>query len=92
MKNQPKFIYLQTGLEEYGEVCEDFNTLDSSSISWCADKIFDDDLKYISVDFLFAEINRRILETQPTKENALEVGKRIIFLENFRNELNNLIK
>jgi hypothetical protein len=56
MKNQPKFIYLQTGLEEYGEVCEDFNTLDSSSISWCADKIYEDDLQFISVSFISRQI------------------------------------
>jgi len=32
MKNIPKFIYLQAGLEQYGESCEDFNELDN--ISW----------------------------------------------------------
>ena len=33
MKNIPKFMYLQVGLEQYGESCEDFNELDN--ISWC---------------------------------------------------------
>lgn len=47
MKNQPTKIFLQTGLEDNGETCEDFNEL--HGISWCSDKIYGDDLCYISV-------------------------------------------
>lgn len=92
MKNKPKFIYLQTGLADNAEMCEDFNDLQTDCITWCADNIYSDDLRYISIDFIFAEISRRIIKTRPTKENALEVGKRIAFLEDFRNELKTIIK
>ena len=56
MKNIPQKIYLQTALEEYGETCEDFNEL--SDLSWCSDKVFNDDLEFISVDFILAEIDK----------------------------------
>jgi hypothetical protein len=81
MKNQPKFIYLQTGLEEYGEVCEDFNTLDSSSISWCADKIFDDDLQYVSVFSVLAEIDK-LTDYATFSDNYEEVALAIRTLKN----------
>lgn len=55
MKNKPKFIYLQTGLKDCGETCSDFDELDM--VSWCADEIYSDDLKYISVDFIFSRIH-----------------------------------
>jgi len=54
MRNQPKFIYLQTGLEDCGETCSDFDELDM--VSWCVDKIYSDDLQYISVSSVFARI------------------------------------
>ena len=62
MKNKPKFIYLQTGLEDNAEICEDFNDLQTDCITWCADEIYKDDLKYISVDFILARIKE--LETE----------------------------
>lgn len=56
MKNIPNRIYLQTGLKDNAEMCEDFNELDG--ISWCADKIYSDDLQFVSVDFILAEIEK----------------------------------
>jgi len=47
MKNIPQKINLQIGLEQYGETCEDFKELNSNLISWCSDKIYEDDLEFI---------------------------------------------
>lgn len=63
MKNTPPKIYLQVGLEQYGESCNDFNEL--SNISWCADKIYGDDLQFISVSYLLAEIHKLYAEEEP---------------------------
>lgn len=86
MKNKPKFIYLQTGLEDNAEICEDFNEL--SGISWCADKIYSDDLEFISVSYLLAAIHKMYMEETPTKENALVVGTKLILLEEIKNLIN----
>lgn len=56
MRNKPKFIHLQTGLEDNAEICEDFNDLQTDCITWCVDEIYEDDLKYISIDFILARI------------------------------------
>lgn len=45
MKNIPKKIYLQIG-EDNG-IIDDFNKL--SEVTWCEDKINDNDLEYILV-------------------------------------------
>jgi hypothetical protein len=85
MKNQPKFVYLQTGLEECGETCSDFDELDM--VSWCADKIYSDDLKYVSVFSVLARIKE--LEKEIENEDSVysEASCR------FRiDELKNLIK
>ena len=66
MKNIPNRIYLQTGLEHYGETCDDFGELNSSLISWCADKIYNDDLEFISV----SSVLRRIKELEEEIENG----------------------
>lgn len=63
MKNIPNRIYLQTALEEHGETCDDFNDLQTDYISWCADKIYSDDLVFISVGFILARIKE--LEKDP---------------------------
>ena len=68
MKNIPKFIYLQAGLEQYGESCEDFNELDN--ISWCVDKIYGDDLKFISVDLISAQIEKLEMELVDSKDKV----------------------
>jgi hypothetical protein len=52
MKNAPNHIYLNIGAE--GE-CQDFEEL--VGVSWCEDRINDDDLEYISVLSLFAKID-----------------------------------
>jgi hypothetical protein len=69
MKNIPNRIYLQTGLEDNGETCDDFDNLQTDCVSWCADKIYEDDLEFISVSF----ISRRIkeLETELNDENSI---------------------
>lgn len=64
MKNIPTRIYLQTGLEDNEETCDDFNKLDG--ISWCSDKIYSDDLEYVSVSF----ISRRIKELKEKLESV----------------------
>jgi hypothetical protein len=43
MKNLPKRIYLQ--IDADGETPEDFKDL--SGVSWCADKIYDNDIAYV---------------------------------------------
>lgn len=73
MKNIPHKIYLQTGLENNAEMCDDFNELDG--ISWCADKIYKDDLQYISVDFIFSRIKE--LETEYYSENSISIRMNI---------------
>lgn len=88
MKNIPKFIYLQSGLEQYRESCEDFNELDN--ISWCVDKIYGDDLQFVSVSYLLAEIHKMYLEEEPTKDNALKVGQKILILEKIKNLIQEL--
>ena len=82
MKNIPKRIYLQTALEQYGETCEDFNDLNEGLMSWCSDKIYSDDLTFISVDFILARIKE--LEKDPYIDD--EYRKHRI------KELKNLIK
>lgn len=47
MKNIPTKIYLQLG--DCIENVEDFKELDEQSITWCEDKLFPNDLEYISV-------------------------------------------
>ena len=67
MQNIPNRIYLQTGLEDNGETSSDFNELDM--VSWCADKIYSDDLEYISVSFISHRIKE--LETELNDENSI---------------------
>jgi hypothetical protein len=67
MKNQPTKIFLQTGLEDNGETCEDFNEL--HGISWCSDKIYGDDLEYVSIDAIFRRIKE--LETEISNEESI---------------------
>jgi aldehyde:ferredoxin oxidoreductase len=51
MKNKPEKIYLNLGTN--GGV-EDFKTL--SEVTWCEDRVNDDDLCYISVSSILARI------------------------------------
>jgi hypothetical protein len=53
MKNSPNKIWLQVGAD--GE-CQDFEEL--VGVSWCDSRINDDDLCYISVSSVLAEIDR----------------------------------
>lgn len=54
MKNIPKIIFLQTGMEDCGETCSDFDELDM--VTWCSDNVYSDDLEFISVDFILSRI------------------------------------
>ena len=47
MKNVPKKIYLQIG--EDADLEEDFNELSNEDITWCKDKINDNDIEYVRV-------------------------------------------
>lgn len=82
MKNIPQKIFLQTGLEDNAEICEDFNEL--SDISWCADKIYSDDLEFISVSYLLAEIHKMYIAETPTKENVTSVAVKLLTLEKIK--------
>ena len=48
MKNKPNKVFLQINLD--GEDVEDFKDL--SEVSWHSEKIYEDDLVYISRDFV----------------------------------------
>ena len=71
MRNSPKFIYLQTGLEDNSEICEDFYDLQTDFITWCADKVHSDDLEYISVSFLREKIEEKIKIREDLKNNKM---------------------
>ena len=86
MRNQPNKIYLQIDLEDNGETCEDFNEL--SDISWCVDKIYSDDLEYISVSFISAEIEKELKICKESRKMALST--REVFLKQMKKELKNL--
>lgn len=60
MTNIPKTIYLQIGDECPTDDGEDFNKL--YGVSWCADKIFENDIEYVSKDVLVELIKKRVLE------------------------------
>jgi hypothetical protein len=66
MKNQPKNIYLVVGAD--GE-CEDFEEL--VGVSWCEDRINDDDLEYISVSFIPHRIKELIATKEKIKNNPM---------------------
>jgi hypothetical protein len=81
MKNQPNKIFLQTGLEDCGETCSDFDEL--YMVSWCANKIYSDDLEYISSNFIRAEIDKlkdyaNSSDDYERAEFAINILKRII--------------
>lgn len=63
MKNQLDKIYLVVGAD--GE-CEDFEEL--VGVSWCEDRINDDDLAYLSFSFISARIKE--LEKELNDENS----------------------
>lgn len=90
MKNIPNRIFLQTGLEDYGETCSDFKDLQTDCITWCADKIYKDDLEYISVDFILAKIE----ELKNKKYNLTDTDEIYNFNMNSTiiNTLKNLIE
>ncbi len=82
MKNEPEKIYLVVGAD--GE-CEDFEEL--VGVSWCENRINDDDLEYLSLNF----ISRRIkeLEEELVYEDST-FDRNIINIQ--INTLKNLIK
>ena len=86
MKNSPKKIFLQMGLEETDSV-EDFNMLERDFVTWESSQIYSDDLQFISVDFIFARIKE--LEAELNNEDSIysEHSCRVRI-----DELENLIK
>lgn len=68
MKNIPKFIYLQTGV---GHDITDFNELDSDFVNWSSDKIYSDDLAFISISFLREKIEEQIKIKENLKNNKM---------------------
>jgi len=81
MKNK---IYINPENEEFG----DFFELESGLVSWNNNKMCEEDLQFISVSYLLAEIHKMYMEEIPTKENALVLGTKLLVLE----ELKNLLK
>lgn len=81
MKNKPKFIYLQMGLEEEDSV-GDFNTLARDFITWEDHQIYSDDLQFISVDFIFSRIKELEKDTYIDEDHKRQRIK----------ELKNLLK
>jgi hypothetical protein len=85
MKNKPEKIYLNRGAD--GE-CQDFEEL--VEVSWCDDRVNDDDLEFISVSSILArikELERRQFDTtDKTGMNLFNINSCVI------NELKNLIK
>ena len=63
MKNIPNKIHLVLGTDSG---VEDFKTL--QDVTWCSDKIYDDDLEFISVDFISARIKE--LEAEIENEDS----------------------
>lgn len=47
MNNIPAKIYLQIGLEDYGDSCSDFKELNEGDITWSSEKINTDDIEYL---------------------------------------------
>jgi hypothetical protein len=60
MTNIPKTIYLQIGEDCPMDDGENFNDL--SEVSWCRDKIFENDIEYVLKDELITRIKELILE------------------------------
>lgn len=83
MKNK---IYINPENEEFG----DFFELESGLVSWTNDKICQDDLEFISVDFILARIkeleSRKFNTTDKTGIDLFNINSSVI------NELKNLLK
>jgi hypothetical protein len=86
MKNQPNKIFLQIGLEKEGSV-EDFNSLVTDFVTWESERIFSDDLHYISVSSVLARIKE--LEEKLTPKISTQTRATILYTID---ELKNLIK
>ena len=82
--NEPTRIWLQTGTDE-GDMISDFKELDVESISWCEDRIFENDIEFINrrktIDMLFAYF--KITNTERLDDN--ELRKALEDITNFSN-------
>ena len=85
MKNIPNKIFLNIGTDEKDL---DFNTL--AQVTWSKDRVFDNDLEFISVSFLLAEIDKELEGLRNSPKMALST--REVFLKQMRKELKNLLK
>lgn len=74
MKNIPKIIFLQTGMEDCGESCDDFDELDV--VTWCSDNVYSDDLEFISVDFISARI-KELKQQRLLLSNSIEMDNEL---------------
>lgn len=74
MKNIPKRVFLQTGMEDCGELCDDFDELDM--VTWCSDNVYSDDLEFISVDFISARIKELKQQRLPLS-NSIEMDNEL---------------
>jgi hypothetical protein len=80
IKNQPNKIYLNIGAD--GE-CQDFEEL--VGVSWCEDRVNDDDLEFISVSSVLARI-------EELKQERMLPHEQDDLLRGAIYELTNLIK
>lgn len=87
MKNQPERIFLTLGLAETKDV--DFNEL--TQITWCRDRIFENDLPYYSRNFLINLFTARIeeinQEIKTVNEATMSGGKKANRLRGIKKEL-----
>lgn len=82
MKNIPNKIYLVLGTDSG---VEDFKTL--QDVTWCSNKIYDDDLEFLSI----SSISARIKELEAEIENE-DSEYSIVSCRFAIKELKNLIK
>lgn len=76
MKNVPNKIYLQ--IDADGETPKDFKGLE---VTWCKDKIYDNDIEFLRKDFVSKQINKMVEHIRKIKEDkTLPVRSGVISL------------
>ena len=93
MKNIPNKVFLQTLAGKVGEDVDCFNHLTSNyNISWNVSRIYEDDLKFISVSFLREKLEEIEDELKSVEGDSMSAGQKRIRLRGIKNMLNYLIK
>jgi len=84
MKNTLNKIYLQLVSKEYEGICKNSKEMGSKSIFCHTEKMYQEDLEFISVDFISARIKEL--------EQEFSISDKKIELHRAITELRNLIK